>query len=318
MMAMQYFSFQNRPLSRIAMGTDHFGEHITASLSMEELDYYTQHGGNLIDTAHMYGQEKIGGISSSEETIGTWLKQRGERESLFIATKGCCPPPSDFSQSRIDEKNLLLDVQQSLDSLDTVPDIWFFHRDNPDMGVDEIIDMANALIIQKGYAHNIGASNWTSERIAAANNWARKKGKTGFTMSEVQASLAESTPDMWGDNTIVSMTEKDRAWYHDQEMPVLAFASQAKGYYSKLLSGEGLSPKAISRFDTPENRKKAPIVERIAKEHAVSPSAVALAYLLGVEGTIVPIIGSSRLSQITDSLSSADFRLTSKELESLH
>lgn len=299
------------------MGTDHFGETIPTEVAKQEMDYYIAQGGNIIDTAHLYGQKDAGLPSSSEECIGSWLKERGNRENVFLVTKGCCPPMNRFHEHRTDEKSMKIDISQSMDSLGTPVDIWFFHRDNPAIPAGELLDMANSLIVEKGYAHAIGASNWTVKRIQEANDWAQKNGKHGFVMSEIQDSLAHCTPELWGDDTLVCMNGDEYAWYRKHHFPVLAFASQAKGYFSKLLDGEIMKAKNLGRFDTKGNRALVGKVKELSQELSVSPAAIALAYLTSQEAVIVPIIGSSRISQIEDSLSSSDLVLTEAQIGTL-
>jgi aryl-alcohol dehydrogenase-like predicted oxidoreductase len=314
---MRYFDHLGRKLSVIAMGCDHFDEHIMKETALTELDYYVDQGGNVIDTAHSYSQSRVGEMSKSEKCIGTWIQKNGLRKELFIATKGCSPPIDDYHQSRIDLKSIKSDIEQSVESLGTPADIWFFHRDNPSMPADEIIDMAIEEVREKGYALHLGASNWTTKRIDEANAWAKAHGKEGFVMSEIQMSLASCTPEQWGDDTIVTMNEEEASWYKEHKMPVMAFSSQAKGYFSNIIAGKELSLKALQRFDTPENRKRAEKVRILSKELAVPPSSIVIAYLTSLDMRVVPIIGSSKPEQIADTLSHADLTLDGDQIDFL-
>jgi aryl-alcohol dehydrogenase-like predicted oxidoreductase len=248
---------------------------------MQQLDIYYQKGGNLLDTALIYGQEKTGGPSTSEQVLGKWLRTNNLHGQVIVASKGCHPYKEDMHRSRINEKDMMLDISRSLDQLKTdCLDIWFFHRDNPSMGGDEIIDLASLLIDKKLVKH-IGVSNWRTERIEAANVWAKAHGKTPFTISEIQWSLAHCTPESWGDDTLVCMTEEQRLWYEKEQMPVMCFAPQAKGLFSKLLSGReaALSETAKRRFLTKENLALAPKVQALSEQLQASPAAITMAYL---------------------------------------
>lgn len=316
---MKYIDFKDLKLAQIALGCDHYGESIDEQTASRQLDHYVQRGGNLLDTAHIYGQDKAGGPSSSEQVLGRWMKKNGLRNSLVIASKGCHPYKEDMSKSRINERDMILDISQSLDQLKTdTLDIWFFHRDNPQMGADEIIDLAS-LLVEKKLVKHLGISNWKTERIERANTWAKAHHKPLFCISEIQWSLAHCTTETWGDETLVCMTEEERKWYEKNNFPVMCFAPQAKGLFSKLIGGnpESLSEKAKLRFLTAINLAMVPKVEQLSKELQVSPAAIAMAYLTSQKNPTIAIAGSSRIEQITETLKDSDLTLDEQQLQDL-
>ena len=307
---MKYLDFFGKRLSHISLGCDHYGKTISEQTALGQLDIYFQQGGNLLDTALIYGQEKTGGPSTSEQVLGKWLQANNLHEKVTVASG--CHPKEDIPR----DHDMMLDISRSLDQLRTdCLDIWFFHRDNPSMGADEIIDLASLLIDKKLVKH-LGVSNWRTERIEAANTWAKAHGKTPFTISEIQWSLAHCTPETWGDDTLVCMTEEERTWYEKQNMPVMCFAPQAKGLFSKLLAGkeETLSDTAKRRFLTPRNLALAPKVQALCERLQASPAAVAMAYLTSQKNPTIAIAGSSRIEQITETLGGADLMLTDQDL----
>ncbi len=72
---MKYLHFYNLKLSLIALGCDHYGESISEEIALKQLDIFADAGGNLLDTAHIYGQEKAGTLSSSELVLGKWMQE---------------------------------------------------------------------------------------------------------------------------------------------------------------------------------------------------------------------------------------------------
>ncbi len=317
---MKYTPFFETKLSQIALGCDHYGASIPEKIALAQLDIFFEQGGNLLDTAHIYGQEKDGGPSTSEQVLGRWMRSNKNREQVIVATKGCHPNRDDMSRGRINAKDMDGDIQRSLDQLQTDSvDIWFFHRDDPTMGADEIIDMASQLV-EKGLVKHLGASNWTTKRIAEANLWAKKHNKNPFVISEIQWSLAHCTPETWGDDTLVCMTETERLWYEEQNMPVMAFAPQAKGLFSKLIEGKGdtLSDRARERFLTEKNLAILPRCKALSEELGVTPAALCMAYLTSQKNPTVAIAGSSKVAQITETLGGADLSLTPSQIAYLH
>jgi aryl-alcohol dehydrogenase-like predicted oxidoreductase len=319
MKAMQYFTFHGDTLSRVALGCDHFGETIDASVSWQNLDRFVQAGGTIIDVAHRYGQTGNDTPSKSERTIGGWMKDRGCREKIFLVTKGGHPDFDDPHLSRLDKGAVGRDIQGSLDDLqvDRV-DLWYFHRDDESIPADELVDLANELVLDKGYSRYLGASNWKASRIEQANTWAKAHGRQPFAMSEIQASLAHCTPGQWGDDTLVCMNDREMDWYSRHDLPVMCFSPQAKGLFSKKISGGQLSQKAAMRFDTPQNRALIPLVKQLAEKLDVPPAAIVTSYLLGfAHPTLIPIIGASKTSQLEDTLSHIDLRLDQEDLQLL-
>ncbi|MGE4584350.1 MAG: aldo/keto reductase [Sphaerochaeta sp.] len=313
---MKYLDFYGQKMAQIALGCDHYGETISEEISLRQLDIYVEHGGNLLDTAHIYGQDKAGGPSTSETVLGKWLQKNSSVKNLIVASKGCHPYKEDMHRSRINEVDMMLDISQTLDQLKTDSvDIWYFHRDNPQMGVDEIIDLAS-LLVDKKLVKYLGVSNWTAKRIAEANIWAKAKGKPTFAISEIQWSLAHCTKETWGDDTLVTMTEEDRLYYEANALPVMCFAPQAKGLFSKIIAGktETLSETARRRFLTPTNLALVPKVKQMAEALSVTPAAIAMAYLTSQKNPTIAIAGSSRVEQITETLQGADLTLTEEQI----
>lgn len=316
---MNYIHLNETKLAQIALGCDHYGQAISESIATKQIDIYLEAGGNLLDTAHVYGQDEVGGPSSSEQLLGNYLKANQNRKDVVLVSKGCHPPKDDMHASRINPQAMVEDISRSLDNLKTdYLDIWFFHRDNPAIPADEIIDMAQYLVDKK-LVKTIGVSNWTHRRIAGANDWANKHEKTPFGISQIQWSLAHCTPEQWGDDTLVCMTEEARLWYEEQKMPVMAFSPQAKGFFSKMIAGteNTLSARAKERFATELNLSRVPHVQALADELGVTPAAVVIAYITSQKNPSIAIAGSSKIEQITDTLQGADLILSEEQLSFL-
>ena len=302
------------PASRLALGSTYFGTTIDKPTAISLLDAFASANGTVIDTARAYGQFEPGEVGLSESIIGQWLTETGMRSHLVLVSKGLFPNPD--GSSRFSEENLRKDLEQSLETLqsDTL-DIWFFHRDDPQKSVGEIMDMAS-FVIERGYARRLGASNWTHRRIAEANAYARSKGWPELVASEIQWSLATSTPERWGAHSLVCMDPDAFAWYLETSFPIFAFSAQAKGFFSQAIARgqEGIRTKSKTRFYNGENLKKVERVRELCKQTLLSPAAITLGYVTNRHPYSVAIVGCSNASQLPDSLSGADGRLSPSEL----
>lgn len=297
-------------VSSVIMGSTYFDTKLPADQVYTLLDEYFSLGGNCIDTARVYGQPDVGLPSASEEVIGRYLRERpGLREKILLSTKGGHPPLSNMHAPRLEESSLRADLSGSLKSLGTgYVDIYFLHRDNPAIPVEEIMPILDSFVKERK-VKCLGASNWSCARIEEANRYALAHGLTPFSVSQIQWSLAVTTPAQCGDDTLVCMTEPEYRWYRENRFPVLCYSSQSKGFFSKAIAQgtETLNEKIRARFLTPENLDKLEKVKALCAEHDLSPAAAVLLYLTHNHCPAAAIIGCSTLEQLRDSLSGQDF-----------
>ena len=122
----------------------------------EFLDKYVELGGWCIDTARVYCDWLENGHDSSEGVIGRWLKARNNRDKICIATKGGHPEMGHMDESRLSREELTKDLEASLRVLGVdYVDIYFLHRDDPKIPVEEIMPVLNDFY-ESGKIHFIG------------------------------------------------------------------------------------------------------------------------------------------------------------------
>lgn len=306
---MIYKKVNDMNVSAVVLGTDYYGSTVSEKECMKLIDMYTDFGGNCIDTAKLYVDGK------SEEIIGKWLKGKS-RDKVIISTKGAHPALSDMSKSRLSEAELEEDLNSSLKRLDCeYIDLYWLHRDDAKKPVGPIIEALNKFIRQ-GKIRNIGASNWTAERIREANAYANEHALVPFCASQIKWSLAQTSPRYNDDPTLVEMNEKEYAFYKENPVSVFAFASQGKGFFSKMAQGgaEALSEKAKERYYCEKNIRRFNELLKIARRNSISISAAAVSYIYSDKNTnSLAIIGPKNENQLIDTIKYSDFVLTEKE-----
>lgn len=212
---------------------------------------------------------------------------------------------------RLSRKDIESDLDESLMALGVdVIDLYWLHRDDVSRPVGDIMETLSTLIA-KGKVRAVGCSNWKVERIEEANRAAMANGLAPFSFSQIQWSLATSTSDAHNDPTIVCMDKKEYAWYLEKSFPVFAYSSQAKGFFARA-SARGLdaiNQKAYARFCTPENIVRLERVKEYAAQNGLTPTAVALGYILCNKVPAMAIVGCKNEEQLVDSLSAADVNL---------
>lgn len=307
----------------IVMGTAGFGGTMGEDEAFRLFDMYVEQEGNFIDTAIIYDDWLDKGRSLTEIRIGKWLKARGHREQLIIATKGAHPDLAAMHIGRMGREDLYADVDRSLQQLQTdYIDLYWLHRDDPTKSVDETMEALHELV-QSGKIRSIGCSNWTVERIKEAQAFAAANGLTPFVASQPLWNFAVVNPGSIGDKTLVVMDDADKLYFQETGMAVIPYSSQANGFFSGRYArgqeaGDQGSARAVKhQYFNDASFDRLERVQEVAAEIGASSSAVALACLLAQPFPVYPIIGATKPAYVLDSCSAADVTLTAEQLRYL-
>lgn len=313
---MRYREWGGKRVSVLALGSSDFGGKIPEGLAVEFMDAYCELGGNFIDTARLYGDFESGRQGESEKVIGRWLERR-DRDGVFLSTKGAHPDLEHMDRRRCGRADILYDIRRSLENLKTdCVDIYWLHRDEPDRPVGDILETLN-LLVEEGMTRMVGVSNWTAARIAEANAWAAGHGLRPLDADQPQFSLARQM--VVEDPTLVSVDAELWRLHAGTGLPLAAFSSQGKGFFTKLhdLGADGLPEKARRRFLYPENLATYERVLKVGEETGLSPGAVALAWLTAQPFPVYPICGASRVEQVLALAEAGDAVLTGAQRDYL-
>lgn len=306
-------------ISTMVLGTDYYGTAVPKEMVFRLYDTFTEAGGNCIDTARFYADWMPGGHGVSEQLLGEWLKSRQAYRKVLISTKGGHPRMENMEEDRLSRACLESDLNESLRSLgvDQI-DIYWLHRDDTQHPVEDIMESLGA-IVASGKVRAIGCSNWKTDRIAKANAYALSHGLPGFSMSQIQWSLAASTPEAHEDLSKVIMNDQEYQWYLERKFPVMVYSSQAKGFFSRPISGpNAINEKSRAWFCSPQNILRKNRVVEYAAKNGLTPGNVALAYILCNSVPAMALIGCRNVEQLKDSLSAADLIIPEENIESLN
>jgi aryl-alcohol dehydrogenase-like predicted oxidoreductase len=299
--------------SVLCLGTSHFGDTVSREMSFGLLDRFVERGGNFVDTAKVYGAWVPGERSLSEKVIGEWLKSRDNRNLVVLATKGAHPELSTMDIPRMNKEDIELDLEQSLNNLHTdYIDLYWLHRDDPGKPVKEVIDILNELV-RLGKIRYFGCSNWRSDRIEAAQQYAKSKGLQGFVASQTRWSLASYPPE--NDPCMVMMDQKEFEYHERTGLTSIPYNSQASGFFSGRYPSETLTEqrpgnRKVWKLCTEDNLRKLRFIEILARELNLTMTQVSLNYLLSnPEFPVFPICGVKNLEQLEDSLAAGEVRL---------
>jgi aryl-alcohol dehydrogenase-like predicted oxidoreductase len=213
---------------------------------------------------------------------------------------------------------MLDQFHQSLERLQTdYADIYMLHRDNLEVPVGEFVDALNAEV-QAGRIKIFGGSNWSLARVAAANRYAKRKGLQGFSVVSNNFSLARMVDPVWAGCISCSDVES-RRWLKRHQLPVLAWSSQARGFFTDRAGRDKREDAELVRCwysdDNFERRERA---YALAKKKGVTPIAIAAAYVLAQPFPTFALIGPRQLSETVSSLPCLGVTLTPREISWLN
>lgn len=299
-----YLPELRRDVSRIGIGSLKFNTEFAAETA-SLLDAYQTAGGNLIDTAEIYGRGK------SEEAIGQYLCNRRSRSDWIILTKACVE--ADLVRPDYIRKA----VPRSLDRLQTdYIDLFVLHRDDPCVPVGEIVDVLNKLVSEH-LIRAFGGSNWTTNRLDAAKRYAERNALIGPCLSSPHLGLATPNEPTWPGCTHASAADLD--WYAEQGMPVFGWSAQCRGFFSAESSPSNKSNSEIVRvYHSAKNFEKLARARELANRRGVEPVQIALAWVLNQRATTVALVGPNSAKELLIAVGAADIQLNSDEMAWLY
>ena len=293
----------------LCLGTNIFGSNADAAQSHAVLDAYAAHNGNFIDTADLYNQWVPGHIGGeSERIIGSWMKARGNRAAMVIATKVA----KMDGRRGLSAKNIFMACDESLDRLQSdYIDLYYSHEDDASISLEETLG-AYAQLIAKGKVRYIAASNFTASRLRES----------------IQFSEANNIPAYIAVQDLYNLV--DRKTYEDEMAQTVGdlgisnipFYGIARGFLTgKYRPGieEVDSKRAAGARESASDKNFAIInaMDRISVEHNSAPlSAIALAWLRAQPTVSTPIASARTVAQLEEIVQIIE--LTNTELEHLN
>jgi len=293
-----------KPISRIVMGTMVYQkDRLPFACAM--LDHYYEMGGNCLDTAWVY---------NTEVTVGRWLSLRGLREEIVLIGKGAHTPECT-------PEGLTRQLHQTLDRLQTdYLDLYLMHRDNPEVPVGEFVECLNEHQ-RAGRIRVFGGSNWSIERLEAANAYAREHGLVPFGASSPNLALAVWNEPMWA-GCVAASDPASRSWYERTQMPLFAWSSQASGFFTGRFTPQDRdNPAYASVVRTWFNEGNFQRLERareLAALKGVTTTQIALAYVLCQPLNVFALIGPRSIEETRTSLEALHVSLTPDEISWLN
>jgi len=282
------------------VGADEARDHFAAALDA---------GVNFFDTADVYS------AGVSEEITGRWLGEMASRDDIVLATKVHGPMGSGPNRRGLSRKHILEACDNSLRRLRTdFIDLYQIHRWDFSTPIEETLDALDTLV-RAGKVRYLGASSMAAWQFSKALYVAKEHGWHRFVAMQNHYNLI--------------YREEEREMIPlcvDQGVGVIPWSPLARGFLEGDRTRErGAGP--TKRAQTDEMQKSmyfrdndfeiATVAQKAAKEHGVTPTQIACAWILQAPGVTAPIVGATKTHHLQQIFEAADITLSTEEVNEL-
>jgi len=301
----------NKPVSRLVQGTVMLDPN-DRDAAFGLLDAIFELGCTTFDTAHVYGRGAI------ERLLGAWLHDRGVRDEVVIIGKGAHPLGG---RERVTPEDIDSDIADSLERMgvETI-DLYLLHRDNPKLPVGPIVEALDRHV-RAGRVSAIGGSNWSTERLAEAIDYANQNGLTPFVAASPNLSLAIAHKPPWEGCISISADSEAREWYKRTQLPLFVWSSLAGGFFSgrfrrdNLAEFDGYLDKLCAEsYGAEDNFGRLDRAKELGQELGLTPAQVALAWVLNQPLDVFPLVGCRTGAEFRENAAALDVVLSPEQL----
>jgi aryl-alcohol dehydrogenase-like predicted oxidoreductase len=294
----------------LILGGNVFGWTADRPTSFAVLDAFIAGGGRMIDTADSYSTWVPGNRGGeSESIIGAWLRKRGRRDDVLVATK---VGAEVGGTTGLAPARIAAAVDGSLQRLGTdYIDLYFAHYDDAAVPLEDTLAAFDRLV-RAGKVRAIGASNHDAARLRQALDLSAARGLAGYTVLQPHFNLLERAR-FEGPLQDLCVARGVAV------VPYFALASGfLTGKYRRAEDAGGAARGgAASRYLNPHGLAVLAAVEAVADDAGATPGQVALAWLAAQRGVAAPIASATSVAQVEELLGAMRLVLTSPQLAAL-
>ena len=299
-------------VSPLSFGGNVFGWTIDENSSFEILDHFIAVGGNFIDTADVYSKWVAGNLGGESETIlGKWLKQRGNRDQVVIATK--VGNDMGVKGKGLSRKYIQQAVEDSLQRLQTdYIDLYQSHIDDETTPLEETLE-TYAELIRQGKVRAIGASNYSAERLAQALEISRQHRYPRYESLQPRYNLYDRDG-----------YEQDlQQICQEHSIGVISYSSLCSGFLSGKYRSEkdlsiSLRGSSVKRYLNPRGLRILEALDEVAKIYNATPTQVSLAWLIANPTITAPIVSATKVEQLNDIIKAVNINLDQDAIDLLN
>jgi len=314
-MKYRYLGNSGLAVSAVCLGTATFGQKewgCSEEIANDILNAYYEQGGNFIDTADQYAD------TLSEQIIGKWLKTKN-RDDLVIASKCFFPIGNNINRRGLSRKNIIQACDASLKRLGTDHiDLYQLHNQDPQTPLEETMS-ALEYLVQQGKVRYLGLSNYPAWKVVKLNAIAKEKNYTRFISGQYLYNLLKR-----------DIEKEILPACADFEVGVMCWSPLSGGMLTGKYENPNEPPKDSRlglRSDVVQDRYKiwyeksqliVDTLKSISDKNNISPSVVALSWLLKNKDIASVLVGSNKVEQIQESCKASEWVISDEDWKSLN
>lgn len=304
----------------LCLGTMQFGWSMSSVGAMDLLDAYVEAGGNFIDTADMYGPDQTRRswsaarphVGASEEVIGRWVRDRRNRDQVVIATKVRAQMWDGPDGQGLSPAHIRTAAEASLRRLEIETiDLYQAHWPDDQVPIDETLATFQELI-DAGKVRYVGTSNFPPDMLSGMAEIRRSGRYPRIASEQLRYNL-------------VNRSEYEAALCDlaiREDIGILCYSPLASGFLTGKYARDRDQPASdrrgfVSQYFTDSGWSVVEELGKLAAVHEVTPSAVALAWLLAQPGITSVIAGTNSIAHLRKALPAGRLRLTAEEVDQL-
>ena len=193
-------------------------------------------------------------------------------------------------------------------------DLLYAHIEDPVVPLAETVE-AFAELVAEGTVGLLGVSNHWSWRVERARSLAAAAGRPGYEVLQYQHSYLRPRTDLPGSGSpdgMPGMVGGDLLSYlrAEPQLTMVVYASLLRGGYVR---PDRLEAAEFAEFDHPGTPARLAALREVAKDAGATVNQVVLAWLIGAEVPIIPLVGASSVTQLDESLAAVDLELTAEQ-----
>jgi aryl-alcohol dehydrogenase-like predicted oxidoreductase len=295
----------------LMFGGNVFGWTIDEATSFQLLDAFVSAGFNFVDTADVYSRWAPGNQGGeSEAIIGKWMKQRGNRDKVIVATK----VGGDMGKGKKDtsKKWILEEVENSLRRLQSdYIDLYQTHWDDEVTPVEETLE-AYAELVRAGKVRVIGASNFSPARLTASLEASAKYGYPRYESFQPHYNLVERE----------GFERELEPLCVENHLGVINYWSLAAGFLTGKYRSEAdlsKSPRGggVKKYLNDRGLKVLAALDAVAGQYHSTAASVALAWLIARPSITAPIASATNMGQLDSLIAATKLELSKEDIQQL-
>ena len=291
---------------RLVLGGNVFGWTADQDTSFAILDTFFEAGGRMVDTADMYSAWVPGHKGGESETVlGAWMKARGNRKEMRIATKlNGANQPGGLAPEKIATA-----LEASLKRLQTdYVDLYYAHRDDTQTPLDVIAGGFDAQV-RAGKVRAVGASNFTAERLQAARQAALAGGYAPYTVVQNEYNLLVRGQHEGAMCDICTTQGVAALPYYGLAAGFLTGKYRTEADLAKSPRGQGAPKRHLA-----ESLAMLERMDKVAAQAGATLAQIALAWVLARPGISAPISSATSVTQVKELIGATRLSLSPEHL----